>query len=100
MLCVSNFMLEINNKIVMNKTVMIFVVAGLVLAGMVWLYIRMPGADRSNPFELFPLLVAFILIAFALLLGFKRLRSARGGGFGEYGEFLQKRKVGIGGSTD
>lgn len=59
---------------------MIFVVAGLVLAGMVWLYIRMPGADRSNPFELFPLLVAFILIAFALLLGFKRLRSARGGG--------------------
>lgn len=46
MLCISNFMLEINNKIVMNKTVMIFVVAGLVLAGMVWLYIRMPGADR------------------------------------------------------
>jgi peptidoglycan/LPS O-acetylase OafA/YrhL len=63
----------------MKKTVMIFVVAGLVLAGMVGLFFSMPEADKSNPIEILPLVVMLILVVFALLLGFKRLSSARRG---------------------
>jgi peptidoglycan/LPS O-acetylase OafA/YrhL len=78
MLFISNFVLElINYKFkAMKKTILVFVIAVLVLLTVgLWIF----SSTKLKPVDLVSFGVIILVVAFAVLFGFKRLSSARRG---------------------
>ncbi|MBK7132016.1 MAG: hypothetical protein IPH69_04080 [Bacteroidales bacterium] len=61
----------------MKKSVIVFMVAALVLLATILWILSSSGVLKTNDFG--SILVVFLLLVFALFIGFKRLRSARRG---------------------
>ena len=79
MLYISNFVLEIYNILKMKKTILVFVVAGLVIAATALWFFSSPEFIRTDPIELLHFGVILVVVLFALFFGYKRLTSARRG---------------------
>lgn len=79
MLYISNFVLEIINikLIIMKRSIIVFAVAGLVIfSTLIWVF-KMP--EVSNWMEYIHIGVIFLVVMFALFVGYKRLTSERRG---------------------
>lgn len=63
----------------MKKTILVFVVAGLVIAATALWFFSSPEFIRTDPIELLHFGVILVVVLFALFFGYKRLTSARRG---------------------
>lgn len=79
MLYISNFVLEITNKKIntMKKSMLVFIITGLVIVSTIMWLLNMPS--NSNMIEYVHFGVIFLIVAFAIFVGYKRLSSERRG---------------------